>query len=92
MTFENVGLSDDGFSGGTITAYLPDAPIYVEIETDSSHTVEAHEHSSGLVTYSGTTLTIDCSSDNVKRISVYSRTLTTQEQSDIINEVMFNVE
>jgi len=90
VTFVDVGLTDDGFTGGSITGFLRETPVYVEIAYDDTHVIEAY--SSGIVSYSGTTLTIDCSSNVIELVSIYSRELTSTEVNDRYKERTFRLE
>lgn len=89
MTFDGVRLSDGGFTDGTITAHLLHTPVYIEVQYDDSHVVVAWASVPAFVTYSSETLTVDCSANDVKRVSVYSRELSVQEVADIKADLTF---
>ena len=89
VTFTGVGLSDDGFTDGTITAHLRNTPIFIEVQYDDSHVVVAWASVPAFVTYSSETLTVDCAANDVKRVSVYSRVMSAQEIIDIKADLTF---
>jgi len=90
VTFVDVGLTDDGFSGGSITSYIREEPVYTEIVYDGTHVIEAY--SSGIVDWTSGTLTIDCSSNVIEMVSIYSRELTSTEVNDRYKERTFRLE
>jgi len=89
MTFNNVGLSDDGFETGSVTAPFFEEPVFMYIEYDDTYLAEEHPDSLGIVIYTNGEITIDCSVNIIKCVDIYSRILTAQEIADRYNKVTF---
>lgn len=90
VTFVDVGLTGDGFSGGSITTYVREEPVYTEIKYDDTHIIEAY--SGGIIDWTSGMLTIDCSSNVIELVSIYSRALTSTEVKDRYKQRTFSLE
>lgn len=90
VTYEDVGLTDEGFYGGSVTSYIRESPVYVEIIYDGIHIIDAY--SSGIVDWTDGILTIDCSNNCIELVSIYSRALTSTEVKDRYKARTFMVE
>jgi hypothetical protein len=89
MTFNNVGLSDDGFETGSVTAPFFEEPVFMYIEYDDTYLAEEYPDSQSIVTYTDGEITIDCSVNVIKCVDIYSRILTAHEIADRNNNVTF---
>jgi hypothetical protein len=89
MTFNGVGLSDNGFETGNITGHINEQPTFVYIEYDDTYLAEEYPDSLGIVTYTNGGITIDCSSNIIKCVDIYDKILTEQEIADRCNQSTF---
>jgi len=89
MTFNGVGLSDNGFGTGNITGHTNEQPTFVYIEYDDTYLAEEYPDSLGIVTYTDGEITIDCSTYSIKSVDLYDKILTEQEIADRYNQSTF---